>query len=195
MGASYITGPLIFLIETLSGLYLFALMLRFLLQWVEADFYNPISQFLVKITHPPLRFLRRLIPSLGPIDMASIVLMLALQTLASLLIALLQQVQVSPIALLAGSFGQLLELLYNILFFSIIIFAVLSWIAPRGYNPTISLLHSLSEPLLRAFRRLLPPVGGIDLSPLLALIALQFVYRVVQPLLQQYYQQLNSMVN
>ena len=185
MSDSYFSGLGVFLIDTLVSLYVFALMLRFLLQWVEADFYNPISQFLVKVTHPPLRSLRRFIHSLGRMDTASLVLMLAVQVLGDYLVFTLQQISASPASLLVVALGQLLELLYNILFYSILISVVLSWVAPRGYNPATKLLYDLTDPLLGFFRRFLPPMGGIDLSPLLALFALQFAKMAVLPLLQQ----------
>jgi len=185
MSDSYLSGLAVFLIDTLSSLYIFALMLRFLLQWVEADFYNPISRFLVKITHPLLRPLRRVIPSIGRMDTASLVLMLALQALDIFLVSYLQQFSISPPSLLLAALVQLLELLYDIYFYSILISVVLSWVAPRGYNPAVALLFALTEPLLRLFRSILPPMGGIDLSPLLALIVLQFAKMVIQPPLQQ----------
>lgn len=185
MSESYFSGLAVFLVDTLASLYIFALMLRFLLQWVEADFYNPISRFLVKITHPPLRPLRRVIPSIGRIDTASVVLMLALQVLAIFLVTLLQQISISLPGLLLAAVWQLLELLYNIYFYSILISVVLSWFAPRGYNPAVALLFALTEPLLGLFRSVLPPMGGIDLSPLAALIVLQFAKMALQPPLQQ----------
>jgi YggT family protein len=188
---SYFSGLGVFLIDTLVSLYVFALMLRFLLQWVEADFYNPISQFLVKATHPPLRYLRRFIHSVGRMDTASLVLMLALQVSGDYLVFSLQQISATPASLLVVALGQLLEVLYNILFYSILISVVLSWIAPRGYNPAAKLLYELTEPLLGFFRRFLPPMGGIDLSPLLALFALQFAKMAVLPPLQQLIAALN----
>lgn len=191
MSDSYFSGLGVFLIDTFVSLYLFALMLRFLLQWVEADFYNPISQFLVKLTHPPLRYLRRFIPSVRRIDSASLVLMLAVQILSDYLVFTLQQISASPASLLLVALGQLLELLYNILFYSILISVVLSWVAPRGYNPAMKLLYDLTDPLLAFFRRYLPPMGGIDISPLLALVALQFAKMAILPLLQQMISALN----
>ncbi len=185
MSTSYFSVLGVFLVDTLVSLYVFALMLRFLLQWAEADFYNPISQFLVKLTHPPLRYLRRFIPSVRRIDTASLVLMLALQMLGDYLVFTLQQISASPGSLLVVALGQLFEILYNILFYSILISVVLSWVAPRGYNPAIKLLYDLTDPLLSFFRRYLPPMGGIDLSPLIALFALQFAKMAIMPLLQQ----------
>ena len=186
MSDHYFTDIGVYLIDIPASLYLFALMLRFLLQWVEADFYNPISQFLVTLTHPPLRYLRRFIPSVRRIDTASLVLMLAVQVMADYLIFVLQQISFSPVSLLVVALGHLLELLYNILFYSILISLLLSWVPPRGNYPAVSLLYDLTDPVLGFFRRFLPPVGGIDLSPLLALFALQFAKMAIMPLLQQF---------
>lgn len=191
MSESYLSGLGVFLVDTLASLYVFVLMLRFLLQWLEADFYNPISQFLVKVTHPPLRHLRRFIPSIGRVDTASLVLMLAVQGLDLYLVSVLQRVSIGPASLLVAAFVQLLDLLYNIFFYSILISVVLSWVAPRGHNPAVALLHGLTEPLLRSFRRVLPPLGGVDLSPLLALVVLQFAKMVIFPPLQQLIYMLN----
>ncbi|CAI8958101.1 YggT family protein [Methylocaldum szegediense] len=185
MSPDFLVNPAIFLIDTLFSLYIFALLLRFLFQWMNADYYNPISQFLIKITHPPLRVLRRFIPAIGRVDTASLVLMLGLQMLGGYLIFLLQDTSLTFSALAVWAFAQLLDLLFNIFFFAIIIRAVLSWVSPRTYNPAISLLYSLTEPLLRFGRRLLPPIGGIDLSPLIPLIGIQLAKMLVLPPLQQ----------
>ncbi len=191
MSPDYLTTPAIFLIDTLVGLYVFAVMLRFLFQWVDADYYNPISQFLIKITHPPLRLMRRFIPSIGRVDTASLMLMLGLQMLGGFLVFLLKGVSTSPAALLVWSIGQLLDTLFNLYFFSIIARAILSWAGPGSYNPAVSLLHSLTEPLLRSSRRLLPPIGGIDLSPLIPLIGIQLAKMLIMPPLHHLMMALN----
>jgi YggT family protein len=185
MSPDFLVNPAIFLIDTLFSLYIFAVLLRFLFQWVDADYYNPISQFLIKITHPPLRMLRRFIPSIGRVDTASLVLMLGLQMLSGYLIFALQDARITFAALSLWAVVQLLELLFNVYFFAIIIRAILSWVSPGTYNPAISLLYSLTEPLLRFSRRLLPPMGGIDLSPLIPLIGIQLAKMLVLPPLQQ----------
>lgn len=185
MDAGYLTQPAVFLIDTLFGLYLFALVLRFLFQWFNADYYNPISQFVVKITHPPLRLLRRVIPSIGRIDTANIVLMLAVQMLASYLLMLLQGVDLGIAALTVFSISQLLDLILNILFFAVVIAAVLSWFHVSRYNPAVALLYSLTEPMLRWSRKLLPPMSGIDLSPMIPIIGIQLVKMLVMPPLDQ----------
>ena len=110
MGTTYMTDPIIFLIDTLFSLYIMAILLRFLLQWCGADFYNPISQFLVKMTHPPLRIMRRFVPSIGKIDSSSLVLMLSLQMLADFSILLLKGVSINIGALVILSMTQLISL-------------------------------------------------------------------------------------
>lgn len=185
MGSSYMTNPVIFLIDTLVSLYVLAVVLRFLLQWTRADFYNPISQFLVKITHPPLKYLRRFIPPIGKIDTASIILALLLQMLADFSILLLKGVMVSISALLILSFTQLVSLLLNVFVFAVFARAILSWFDPSNYNPASSLLHSLTEPLLSVCRRMIPDLGGIDISPLVALVGLQLAKMMIIPPLNE----------
>jgi YggT family protein len=179
MGGSYAGNAGVFLVQTLFGLYIGAVMLRFLLALVRADFYNPISQFLVKVTNPPLKLLRRLIPGVLGIDLASIVLMLVLQALELILIGAIKGFGLHPAGLAVLSVAELLSLLINIYFITILIQVVLSWVSPGGYNPAISLLYSLNNPLLGRARRLLPPIHGFDLSPILIIIALQLVLILV----------------
>lgn len=185
MGTTYMTDPMIFLIDTLFSLYILAIVLRFLFQWTRADFYNPISQFLVKITHPPLKVLRRFIPSVGKIDTSSIVLALALQMVADFSILMMKGVMVGIAGLTILSFSQLLSLLINIFVFAVFARAILSWFDPGNYNPASSILHSLTEPLLSLCRKIIPDLGGIDLSPLVALVVLQLAKMMILPPLNQ----------
>ncbi len=181
MGSSYYANPIIFLTHTLFSLYILAVMLRFLLQWVSADFYNPISQFLVKITHPPLKMLRRVIPSMGRIDTASVVLMVLLKMISGWLIFVLQG-SASPVeAILVWAIMELISLLIDIFVVVILIQVVLSWVNPGAYNAAISLVYYLSEPLPRAVRKVIPPLGGIDFSPLVVLIGLQLLKMLLFP--------------
>lgn len=175
MENQYFAASALFLINTVFGLYLFAVMLRLLLQWVRADFYNPISQFLVKITNPPLRPLRRIIPGWGGLDLASILLLIALQMLELYLANLILGRAMPLSGMFVTAIGELLNLLMNIFVIGILIQVVLSWVAPATYNPATALLHRITEPVLAPARRIIPPISGIDLSPLLALVALQLV--------------------
>ena len=185
MGASYMTNPIVFLIDTFVSLYILAIILRFLFQWTRADFYNPISQFLVKITHPPLKFLRRFIPALGKIDTSSIVLALGIKILANIAVIAIQGEVPSAGALVIYSFKEIVEIVFNIFVFAVFARAILSWFDPGNYNPASSLLQSLTEPLLGLCRKIIPDLGGIDLSPLVALVLLQLAKMVILPPLTQ----------
>ncbi|MGR9046783.1 MAG: YggT family protein [Gammaproteobacteria bacterium] len=185
MGASYMSNPVIFLIDTVFSLYILAVFLRFLLQWCNAEFYNPISQFLLKITHPPLKVLRRFVPAIGRIDTSSLVLVLALQMLADFSILFLKGVTISVGALIIISFTQLISLLFNIFIFAIFARAILSWLNPGSFDAATSLLYSLTEPVLDTCRRFVPDIGGVDLSPLAALVLLQLAKMMILPPLQQ----------
>ncbi len=181
MGDSYLTTPVTFLVDTLIGLYILAVMLRFLLGTVRADFYNPVSQFLVRITNPVLLPLRRMLPSVGRLDSASLVLMLGLQMADLALIALLRGASLSLLTIFILAVAELVGLLLNVFLFAIFIQVILSWISPGTYNPVASILYSLTEPVLRPCRRLLPPIGGMDLSPLIALLGIQVLKMLLLP--------------
>ncbi len=180
---SYIANPLEFIITTLFSLYILAVMLRFLLGVVRADFYNPISQFLVRITNPLLIPLRKILPGFGKIDVASIVLMLVLSVAMLLVIVLLRGTGVSVLPLLLMAVGELVMLAINVFLVAIIVQVIISWINPGSYNPVNALLDSLTSPILRPIQRIIPPLSGIDLSPLFALIGLQVLKMLLQPLL------------
>jgi YggT family protein len=165
----------VFLIKTLFGMYLVAVMLRFLLQLTRADFYNPVSQFLVKVTNPPLIPLRRLIPGLMGIDMAAVVLLLAIQAVELVLVGLVQGVSLGIPGLLVLTIAGLLNLLLDVYFFTILIQVILSWVNPGGYNPAVALLYTLNEPILSRARRLIPPISGFDLSPILVFVLIQLI--------------------
>ena len=185
MSSTYLTDPIIFLIDTLFSLYILAVLLRFLLQWCGADFYNPISQFLVKVTHPPLRILRRFVPSIGKIDTSSLVLVLTLQMLADFSILLLKGVSINIGALTILSITQLISLLINVFVFAVFARALLSWVNPGTFNAAASILATLTEPLLELCRKVIPNLGGIDLSPLAALLLLQLAKMVILPPLHE----------
>jgi YggT family protein len=183
MGDDYLTNPLEFLISTLFSLYIMAVMLRFLLGLVRADFYNPVSQFLVSITNPLLIPLRKVVPSIGKFDSAAMLLMIVLQLVAITLILLLRGEGISSAVLVIITLATLISLLINVFMFAIIVEVIISWMNPGSYNPVSSLLHSLTSPLLRPIRRLVPPIAGIDLSPLFAIIGLQVLRMLILPLL------------
>ncbi len=163
----------IFLVSTLFGLYILAFMLRLILQMVRADFYNPVSQFIVKVTNPLLKPLRRVVPGLGGIDLASVLIMLGLQMLELLIITQIRNFPLPEVlGLVLVAAVELLSLALYVFLFAIFILALLSWINPGTYNPVSHLLAQISEPILRPARRILPPMSGFDLSPMLAMLGL-----------------------
>jgi len=185
MDFNYLANPVIFVIDSLASLYILAVLLRFLLQWCGAPYYNPISLFLVKITHPPLRFLRRFVPPVGKIDTSSLLLIFVLQMSADFLILRLQGVAIGAGALPVLSFADLLSLFINVFVFAVFARALLSWVNPGALDAATAILVSLTEPLLSVARKMIPDLGGVDLSPLAVLLFLQLAKMVVLPPLQQ----------
>ena len=182
-GTPYFSEAGVFLIRTVFGFYLLALMLRFLLQWVRADFYNPLVQFLVRITNPPLLPLRRYVPGLYGLDMACVLLMFVLALIEWGLILSLVGRGPGLAGLLLLAVVELLGLALDVFLWAVIIQALMSWFVRDPRNPLYGLLYRLTSPVLRPAQRLLPLVGGVDLSPLLAVVVLQLgAILVIAPL-------------
>ncbi len=175
----------VFLIDTLFWLYILAVLLRFLFQLVRADFYNPFSQALVAITNPTLLPLRRMIPGLYGIDFAALVLVLVLQVVKNVLLGLIVGQWYNLLGLIVYSAAELLQMTVYLFIFLIFIRVLLSWVAPYGgHNPVTGLLFSVTEPLMRPARRLIPPLSGLDLSPVAVFILLYLtLILIVTPLL------------
>ncbi len=169
------TGAVIYLISTVIDLYVAAILLRLLLQWVRADFYNPLSQFLIKVTNPVVIPARRIVPSIGKLDTASVVVMVLLELAQLVIINLISQADYGFQFLLVFAIKKLLVTLLMTYFVLIIARVVVSWIANQSRHPLIPLIYQLTEPVLKPINRLIPPIGGIDLSPLFVLIALRFL--------------------
>ncbi len=166
----------VYLVKTLFSLYILAVLLRFLLQIARADFYNPLSQAIVKITDPALKPLRRFIPGIGGIDLASLVLALIIQVAQICLVYLLfGQAVPNFLMVFAWSCVGLVALILNIYFFALILVIILSWVAPNSYNPGAVLIHQLTEPIMRPARNLIPAIGGLDLSPIFIFIAINLI--------------------
>ncbi len=172
----------IFLVQTVFGFYILAVMLRFLLQWVRADFYNPLVQFLVRITNPPLLPLRRIIPGYRGLDLASLALAFALQLVEMILITLILGQIPGVAAILLLTVAELLKLVINIYLWGIVIQAILSWVNPDPRHPAARVLAQLTDPVLQPVRRRLPPVSGIDLSPMVVVVGLIFISLLLQDL-------------
>ena len=184
MGGSYFGNAGVFLIDTLFGFYIAVLLIRILLQLVQANFFNPVCQFLVKITNPVLFPLRRIIPNWGRMDSAALVVAWVVKIIALMLVLGILGSGFSVPRLIAVAAVQLLDTTVLILVFVILVKVLLSWVAPRGDTPIAPLLYQLSEPVVGPIRRSLPAVGGLDFSPMIALIALQLARMLlIQPLL------------
>ena len=167
---------LMYLVQTVFSLFLIAVILRFILQLVRADFYNPISQFLVKVTNPLLVPLRRIIPGVAGVDVAAVLLALVVQTIAIVLTYVLvgQPLPAIPNLVIWAALG-LVALVVNIYFFALLAMIILSWVAPGSNNPALFLLHQITEPVMAPFRKMLPPMGGLDLSPILLFILINII--------------------
>ncbi|MDG2047792.1 MAG: YggT family protein [Halioglobus sp.] len=167
---------IIYLVQTALSLLLLVMLLRFLLQLVRADFYNPISQFVAKVTNPLVLPLRKVVPSFGSIDLASLLLSVLLQLAGVVSILLLEGVTLPRVLpLLIWSALGVVGLLVNIYFFALLAMIVLSWIAPGSKNPAIYLLYQITEPVMAPVRKILPAMGGLDFSPILVFIAINII--------------------
>ncbi|MBV6827024.1 YggT family protein [Pseudomonas sp. PD9R] len=176
----------IFVIQTLGSLYLLVVLLRFILQLVRANFYNPLCQFAVKATQPLLKPLRRVIPSMFGLDMSSLVLALIVQMVLFAVILFLSGYSVDVLFLVPWALIGIFALFLKILFWAMIISVILSWVAPGSHNPGAELVQQITEPVLAPFRRIIPNLGGLDISPIFAFIALQLLQSWLIPRLAYY---------
>jgi YggT family protein len=166
-------AAVIFIIRALSGLLVTVFLLRVLLPLCRADARNPLSQAVIKLTNPLVLPLRRILPPMKRLDTASLSALLLVQLVSTALIWMLSGLGLAPGPLLYAALRELLSVLLQLYFFIILINAILSWVAPDTYSPGAALLNSLCAPVLRPFQKLIPPIAGLDLSALFALIAIQ----------------------
>lgn len=182
MDSGYLSTPLIFLVQVIFGFFTLMVLLRFLLQLVRADFRNPVSQFVLTLTTPVLKPLRKYIPGYKGLD------------ITSLLVAwLVKSVEIAIILLLSGAAGvahavvwaipALVALVFTIFTFSIVIGVLLSWFQAGYSHPVAAVIHSLNAPILRQARRFVPVISGIDLAPMAAILALMVLKMLVMPIL------------
>ena len=163
---------LIYIIDALSMLITLVFLLRFWLPWFRVNFRNPLAQGILQVTSPIINPLRRIVPALGRVDTATILVAYLVQVLTLILVVLLSGNLPGATFVLLVALFQLVILSLRLFMFAIIIRIVLSWIAPQAYSPVTEILSSITEPLLRPFRRFIPPVGGFDISPVFAIILL-----------------------
>ncbi|MGQ8364844.1 YggT family protein [Glaciecola sp. 1036] len=175
-------NAIVFLIDVVGGLYLSIILLRLWLQMARADFYNPMSQAVVKATQPVVGPLRRIIPSIGPLDTATLLFAYIVSCLIVTIKVFLvyNVIPVADVLIAAGL--QLINKIYWLIFIVLIVRAILSWVS-QGRNPIELLLYQLTEPMLRPIRKVIPPMGGLDLSMLVLIIGLQFVKILITDLI------------
>ena len=174
----------IYVISTLGTLYISLVLLRFLAQLVRADYYNPMSKALVKYTNPLLVPLRKIIPGLFGIDVAALVLALLLQAILIQIILLLAGAGlINPLYLLAWSAISLVGLVLTFYYWGVIIMIIASWVAPQSHNPALSLLRQILEPVMAPLRKIIPPLGMLDLSPMIFLMILHITRNYLMPAL------------
>jgi YggT family protein len=174
-----IASALVFIVNALSSLYLLVLLLRFWLPWLRADFRNPLAQGILKLTSPLIVPLRRLVPSVGRLDTATVLVAFVVQYLALLLILLILGATASYSTIAVSALVKLILLSVNLFMFAILVRIVLSWVAPGQYNPAIAIITTLTEPILAPVRRVIPAMGGFDISPIFVIIGLGALSRVL----------------
>ena len=180
-----------FLVQTIFDLYIFVILLRVVLHWAKVDGRNPLLQMVARLTHPPLRPIYRVIPGINGLDLAAVLLLMALSMLK---IGLLFWLETGLIGSVSGlgvlAFVELLNQLINSFFYTILILTLLSWFSPLVMGPLVEILIKVSEPLLRPIRRTVPPVSGMDFSPMIMMVMLQLLKIIVIAPLGQIGQQL-----
>lgn len=179
------TQALYFIVKTLAQLFLLLLLLRFWLPLLRADFRNPVAQGILRFTSPLVVPLRRILPSVGRVDTATVLVAFVVQFVVVVVLLAITNRMAGPLPIAIVSVIELAILSLNLFFFVILIRVILSWVAPGNYNPVTALIATLSEPILRPFRRLIPSIGGLDVSPIFAIVLLQAVViflRTVKPI-------------
>ena len=166
-------NALIFLVTTLADLYLLTFLLRFVMQWVRADYYNPLSQFVFKVTSPLVVPARRVIPSVRGLDIPTLVVLFVLEVVVTFFVTRIAGLSLGFPQLLLYSFLRLIALTLWFYTGALFVYVILSWFGDRRGNPMAELLGDLVEPVLRPVRRVVPPIGGLDLSALIVILLLQ----------------------
>ncbi|MDR5903656.1 YggT family protein [Franzmannia qiaohouensis] len=168
------------LVNTLVNIYLFLMMLRFLLQASRADYYNPISQSVVKITQPAVRPFQGLLSPVGPFDLATLASALLIKAVSIVVILQIAGFGMPPIAGIAiASVAALANAILKIYFFALIAMIILSWVAPNASHPGALLIMQLVEPIMAPVRKVIPPLGMIDLSPIVVFIGISLIDGIV----------------
>jgi YggT family protein len=164
------------LVSTLGTLYMLAVLLRFLLQISRADFYNPITQMIVRATDPGVQLFRRFIPGFKGVDFATLVFAVLVECILICALIFMAGFNLPGVGLiLTWAVGGILNFILDIYFWSLLVSIVSSFIAPFSEHPALVLVRQLTEPIMAPFRRLLPSMGGLDLSPIFVFLSIQIL--------------------
>lgn len=174
------TQALYFIVKTLTQLYLLLLLLRFWLPMMRVNFRNPIAQGVLRITAPLVIPVRRFVPPIGRLDTSTILVAYILEFLLVLVLLAIRGLSVATLPIAISAILELAILSLNLFFFVILLKVIMSWVAPANYNPMTSLLNTMAEPVLRPFRRIVPAVGGFDISPIFAIVLLKAAEIILQ---------------
>ncbi|MDB4511927.1 YggT family protein [Arenicella sp.] len=175
-----------YLSQTLFGLALFIVLLRFWMQWVRADFRNPFGQFVISVTNPVIIPLRKILPSFGSIDTATVVFAFIVASIKVYLLFAINQIFPALVSFLTYVIGDVIQHSIYLFFAAIFIQIIVSWVNPYSDHPIVSIARSLAEPIMAPARRLIPPIGGLDISPILVIIFLQLSLQLVVAPLKGY---------
>lgn len=169
---SNLSSAIVFVVNAITSLYLLVLLLRFWMPWLRADFRNPLAQGILRFTSPLVIPVRRILPSFGRLDTATVLVAFVIQYLTVLLLLLIMGITAGIAAIALTALVKLVVLSINLFVYAIFIRIILSWVSQGGYNPATAIITTLTEPVLRPFRRLIPSMGGFDISPIFAIILL-----------------------
>ena len=173
-------NALVFIIRTLVELYIITFVLRIIMQWIRADYRNPLTQFIVRVTNPLVVPLRRVVPAFRSLDTASLLVVLVLELIVTIVLVNLTCIgEPMFIQIVSLTILRTIYLVLRVYLFVILIYVILSWISPGTYNPVAGLLSAIADPVLKPLRRIIPPIGGLDLSALFALIGIQALTMVL----------------
>ncbi|MAJ91305.1 MAG: hypothetical protein CMF40_03845 [Legionellales bacterium] len=186
MSGNYISQAAIFLVQLFFDIFILAFLLRYLLTKLRINSYNPLSEVIIRVTNPVLKPLRRMIPGYYGVDWSSIVALLLIQSLEIIITQLIIRGDVIAInALFILTMANLLKMILYIYMFTIIIQVIISWINPGAYNPIVTIMSQLTDPILRPVRRIASFGGGLDFSPLIVLVIIQLLMiLIISPLME-----------
>ena len=175
-------NPLILIVKTLGEIYVFILLLRFLLQLARADYYNPISQGVVRLTQPPLSPLQKMLPKIGRMDISPILLAIVVKALIILAIFAIANISMPVVNIAIYTLVGSLYSFLDIIFYATIGSVIISWVAPGSYHPAPQLIQQVTQPIFEAIQKVIPPLGGLDLSPIFILLGIQIVQSFLRPM-------------